>query len=318
MAAAMASLTARLPNFFLAGVPKAGTTSLYFYLRQHPQVYMSPIKEPTFFGAADVLSAPLRDHVLPRVERDRTALRSYLDGPQLPGAMFWVLEWEDYLELFRGVRDEAAIGEGSVSYFWLPSAAGAIRTRLPDARLLFVLRDPAERLYARYLGMSAHSGGTFRERFRAALDPGDAWAPEVGVGCYGTHLQRFLHAFPQDQIRAYLYEDYCSDARALLRDVFGFLGVDPGHPIDLSRRRNQTFVPRFPRLHAIRRRLLKNSPAVPWLPEGARRALKRLYRRPRPQGAMDPDDRRMVIDYYRDEILRTADLIGRDLSAWLR
>ena len=61
----------QLPNFFLAGVSKGGTTSLYHYLRQHPQVYMCPIKEPMFFGAADLLSEPYRDHVVRQVQRDR-------------------------------------------------------------------------------------------------------------------------------------------------------------------------------------------------------------------------------------------------------
>ena len=183
---------------------------------------------------------------------------------------------------------------------------------------MFILRDPAERLFTLYQGVLSGSDGTFREHFQAALDPEDSWAPHVGVGLYATHLRRFLDTFPRDSMRFYLYEDYCADPQTVLRDVFAFLGVDPAYPIDVSHRHNRTMVPRFPILHAFRRRVLKDVPPMAWLPGGARRLLRRLYRRPRPQGLMDPEDRRIVIDYYRDEILRTADLIGRDLSAWLR
>jgi hypothetical protein len=104
----------------------------------------------------------------------------------------------------------------------------------------------------------------------------------------------------------------------VLRDLFAFLNVWPDHPIDLSRRYNETTVPRFQLLHALRQRVFAGATPPRWFPQRARRALQRLYRRPRADVAMDPADRRMVVDYYRDEIERTGTLIGRDLSAWLR
>jgi hypothetical protein len=305
-----------LPNFFVAGAPNAGTTSLYSYLAQHPAVYMSPIKEPTFFGAADLL---LRPRVRARRERVRRDVQAYLAGGAAPGARYWVLDWEHYVELFRNAREETAIGEASVSYLWLPSAARAIRERIPEARLIFILRDPADRLFTRYLATPRREArGTFREQFHAALDTRDAWALNVNVGHYGTHLQRFFDAFPHERIRVHLYEDYRADARAVVRDLFAFLGVDPHHPVDLSRRHHETMLPRFPRLDTVRRRLLGDASPARWLPEWARRPLRRAYRRPAAEITMTAVDRSMVVDYYRDEILRTSALIGRDLSAWLQ
>jgi hypothetical protein len=306
----------RLPTFFVAGAPKAGTTSLYHYLAQHPQVYMSPVKEPTFFGAADILSSPQRSLILERAVRGRGPLRRYLTGAHAYAPL--VLEWDDYLALFQNVHEEIAIGEASVSYFWQPSAARAIHARLPGARLVFMLRDPAERVFTHFLGTAWRSPrATFRARFLAALKPEGIGRLIVGIGRYATHLQRFVDLFPREQLCIQLYDDYQADARAVLRNVFGFLGVDPDHPVDVSRRHGETAVPRFRGLHALRARLFGAAPVVRWLPEPARRALKRLYRRA-PDARLDPDDRQMVIDYYRDEIVRTADLIGRDLSAWLR
>jgi hypothetical protein len=309
----------RLPNFFLAGVSKAGTTSLHRYLDQHPQVFMSPIKEPMFFGAADILSGPLRDKVHKGVGNTRAALQAYLDGPQPPGAEWFVVEWDDYVRLFRDAGAATAVGESSTGYLWLPGAAARIRAAVPEARIAFMLRDPAERLFTLYQSTPGQGPrATFREWFEAALQAPRHWSVALEPARYATHLRRFSDLFPPHQLRVHLFEDYRADAQAVLRDLFAFLDVRPDHPVDVSQRHNLTMVPRLPRLHALRRRLFGRASPTRWLPAGARRALSRLYRRRPPVRPMDPEDRRLAIAYYRDEILRTADLIGRDLSAWLR
>lgn len=309
----------RLPNFFLAGAPKAGTTSLYFYLDQHPEIYMAGIKEPAFFGAADLRSAPYRDRLLGYLERHRATIQDYLDGPQDRVAQYAILEWNDYLKLFRDVRDEKAVGEASVDYFWQPSAPRAIHAEIPEAKLIFVLRDPTELLLSRYLASRwQNPHATFRDWFLEARSSPNPWLVPLGPGRYATNLQRFFDVFERDQIRIYLYEDYRADPRRILRDVFAFLGVDPDYRVDLSRRYNETLVPRFPLLHALRRRVFGGAMLTRWLPVRLRRLIRRAYNRPRANVAMDVTDRRMVVDYYRDEILGAASLIGRDLSAWLR
>ena len=307
-----------LPNFFVAGVPKTGTTSLYFYLRQHPQVYMSPIKEPTFFGAADLLTDPYRQQVRRFLERDPAAVRIFLEDTQPGVPQHFFLRRDDYESLFRDVRDQTAIGEATADYFWLPSAAQAIRSSVPSARLIFILRHPAERLFSWYLlARWRESSLTFHEWFSAAREPGATWWPVVDAGRYLTHLQRFFALFPRDQIRIHLFDALRADAQAVLKDLFTFLGVNPDYPIDLSRRSNETVVPRFPRLEMLRRRMFRGASPLRWLPQGARDALRRAYHQPRRHFAMDPADRRVVIDYYRDEVVRAGDLIGRDLSGWL-
>ncbi len=312
----------KLPNFILAGAPKSGTTALYHYLRQHPQVYLSPIKEPTFFAADDILSQPdLRS----KVEHQRAALRAYLAGSQLRPTHFLITEWDDYVQLFREVRDQTAIGEASVSYLWSLSAAAAIRSKLPDVRLIFVLRDPTERLYSLYLlNLRREPHLTFRDWVLQAMalhrdrSKGmNRYPIPLDSGLYATQLGRFLDIFPRNQVRIYLYESYRDHAREVVRDILAFLGVDPNYPIDMSHRHNETLLPRFPTLARLRPRILGNVSLSSWLPTPVVDALRKLYNRPKRSFAMPPADRRMVIDYYRDEILRTADLIGADLSAWL-
>lgn len=277
---------------------------------------MSPIKEPHFFGAADLLAQP---QVRATVERDRAALAAYLAGPQEPLHYRLVLEWDAYLRLFANSGDAPVVGESSTGYVYLPSAAGAIHARVPDARLAFVLRDPADRVFTRFLEKRwLDPRLTFRAWFESMLAAPRPWDEPFRAGKYATHLERFLALFGADRIRVYLYEDLRTDPRALLADLFAFLNVRPDVAIDVSRRHNPTPVPRFPLLHALRRRLFGARSPARWLPAGSRRALQRLYRRLPRSRTLDPADRRMVIDYFRDEIVRTAELIHRDLSAWLR
>jgi hypothetical protein len=250
---------------------------------------------------------------------DAAAVASSTTGRAPVGAEPLVLDRAAYLELFRNVRDEIAIGEASVSYFALPRAAAAIREAVPDARLLFVLRDPADRMFSRYTAtLEAGAAVSFREWARASMHTEDEWGPERGVGRYAAHLQRFFDTFPRDRIRVYLYEEYRAAPRTVLRDIFAFLGVDPAYAVDVSRRHNETMAPRFPWLHRLRRRVVGGRSLTSWLPSAARRTVGRLYRRRRAGASVDPADRRLLVDYFRDDILRTAALLDRDLSAWLR
>lgn len=312
-------MTTDLPNFFLAGVAKAGTTSLHSYLNQHPQIFMSPIKEPWFFGMADLLAPPYGDDVRDALTRARDWLQEYLAGPQDHDPWRYVMEWDDYVRLFRDVRDEPVVGEASTGYLWLPSAAPAIRAKLPESRFAFMLRDPADRLFTLYvLTLWREPGITFRDWFRKCLDTPTLYPSIVGAARYATHLGRFYELFPRERIRVCLYDDYRAAPGNVLRGLFTFLEVDPEFAVDLTRRQNETTVPRSRSLHAVRRRLFGDAPAPRWLPLSLRRALTRLYRGNRAATTMDPADRSMVIDYYRDEIVRTSALIERDLSAWLR
>lgn len=283
---------------------------------------MSAIKEPTYFAAADMLA---REAFVRSITRDRAALQAYLAGPLDRRPRYWVSEWHDYVRLFRDVQDEVAIGESSASYFWLPSAAAAIRARLPGARLIFILRHPAERLFSWYL-MQRETWPhlTFRDWFLAARDAGGDGGPAadrptlpLDGGWCATHLQRFRDHFPREQLRFYLYDAYRADVQHVLRDMFRFLGVDPDRRINTSERLNETTTLRYPTLHRLRRRFVGDAPLTTWLPPWVARPVRRWYRRRRGALQMDPHDRRMIVKHFGDDIRRTAELIDHDLSGWL-
>lgn len=312
-----------LPNFFLAGVPKAGTTSLYHYLAQHPQVYMSPIKEPCYF--ATEFRPKNCDATLRRdVERSQRELKRYFAQPVLTerfGGM--VCEWRDYLRLFEGVRDEIAVGEATPGYMWSKTAARNIHDKIPGARILIVLRDPADRAFSQHLHVRAAiaSRRTFREHLEANLryrrEQFSDEYPLLEFGLYHEQLLRYFKYFPPEQICIQLYDDYGTDPTATFAAIFRFLGVDAAFVPDASKRHLQARSPRQPALALSLQKTGLWQAARKLTPRALLPIARRAAFQPREQITMSAEDRRFLVNYYAEDIERVAGLIGRDLSAWL-
>jgi hypothetical protein len=313
----------RLPNFFIVGAPKAGTTSLYAYLDQHAQVYMSPLKEAYYF-ASEVRAENFSAEERPRIERDLRTLAEYLRGDMREkrfGGL--VSNWDDYLKLFRAASDEIAVGEATPHYLWSQSAARNIAARLPHARIIISLRNPVDRAFSDYLHMVTVGAvrRSFREQIHANLrceskQIGLEW-PFLEYGQYTEQIMRYFNEFPRSQIHISLYEDLQRAPGALVSGLFEFLGVDPGFAADLSRRHNEPRIPRF----AGTAYFLKKWKVWPYLrylaPTALRPRLRSIVFHSRASLTMDPADRAFLTDYYRDEIGKLAALLDRDLTSWL-
>jgi Sulfotransferase family len=315
---------APVPNFFIVGTGKAGTTSLHSYLQQHPQIYMSPVKEPAYFASeirAWNLSEPMLRHVglqsleLPKVVNDGRPFKPF----------GWIAEeWGDYVRLFSKVAGEKAIGEATAAYLWSATAAGNIHARLPEAKIVMILRDPAERAFSQYLHQLSVglTGATFRDHLKECARGGkrklSTVYPFLEVGLYHQQVKRFLDLFPRDQIRIYWYEEAWRDPANLLKDVFRFLDVDAGFQLDLSRKAHQRRAPRVVGLHYFLKKSGLWYPLRGLVPARQIASLRQIAFRHGRSLTMAPHDRRYLIDYYRDDIQRLAALLDRDLSAWLR
>jgi hypothetical protein len=254
-------------------------------LGQHPEIYMSPIKEPNYF-ASEIRLERFSERLRPRAETDAAALRAYLDGPMLEkrfGGL--VTEWSDYLKLFREAEGRKTIGEASVCYLWSESAAANIHRSIPNARIIMVLRHPVEMVFSMYKH-SLRSGaahGTFREAIEMGLEQRggmiDMLHPFLDFGFYYGQVKRCLETFPEGRVRIYWYEEYQAEPARMLVDAFRFLEVAPEFNPDLSKR---------------------------YLEAG------------RPDVVLDAADRALLTEFYRDDIGKLADLLGRDLSGWVR
>jgi hypothetical protein len=294
-----------LPNFLVIGAQKAGTTALYQYLKQHPQIYMSPVKEPHFFS----------------FEGEKPV--SLGQGRKLTDHITHI---EAYRRLFEGVSAEAAVGEASPSYIYIPQSAERIRHHVPEAKLIAVLRNPADRAYSNFL-YAIKLGREPLTDFAQALSEEDAriqngWGAfwhYKRKGFYYEQLERYFDKFDRNQIKIYLYEDLDAEPVVVLRDIFSFLGVDESYVPDISARHNVSGVPKSRTSRAVVTGIETVTPFLKRvLPADLRRVREsirnKVLHEPPPLSA---ETREQLAELFREDILKLQNLIHRDLSAWL-
>jgi len=312
----------REPNFFLVGAPKAGTTSLYHYLRQHPDIYMSPIKEPSYFSSEirpENCDPDYRSHMEVLVERTRELLRDPMNIPIADGL---VTTWQDYQQLFYAADGQRAVGEASVGYMTSQAAAAGIAARFPRAKILMVLRSPVERAFSQYqhIATSGLITENFREYVRACLRHGDGgigpYKPFLEMSFYAAQLERYFDHFPRAQIGIWIYEETRLQPEDFLRQIFRFLSVDDSFTPDIRKRYNE---PRLPRLLSAGGALRWAGKLQPrrFVPAPLRGFAKRVIYRPPGSLQMDSADRELLLEFYRADILKLQGILNRDLSGWL-
>jgi hypothetical protein len=298
-----------LPNFLVLGAAKAGTTSLWNYLHQHPQIFLAPVKEPRFFAYAE--------------ESFR------FTGP---GDDKWnrdiVSHWEDYQVLFQTAGSFRAVGESSNVYLYMAAkAAPRIAARLPRAKLFAVLRQPVDRAYSHFLMMRREGREPIAD-FRQALHEEErrlasGWSPDWAYmrrGLYADSIQAYLDLFPRNQIHFYLHDDFLANPLRLLAEMFAVLGVDRFVP-DLAQKHNVAAAPRSRRLAFVLHNRNPLSRLLRWfLPMSLRVSINRALRSANmtPPEPLSAEVRDQLLPMFQEDIERTAALIGRDLSPWLR
>jgi len=300
-------MTMRLPDFLVIGAGRSGTTSLYEYARCHPGVFMSDVKEPSFFAYMDG-GLPTHGKHAEWVRRNAVTTR------------------EAYEQLFAGAGSAKAVGEASPIYLIHPHAAERIRAALPDVRLIAILRHPVERAHAAWSGLlrdGDEPSPTIEEALRLEESRlREGWTPSTGLvrnGLYYQMLSRYFERFPRERIRVYLYDDLVRDPQGLLADFFTFIGVDPAFLPDLSQRYGGTGLVRNPLLRTVwRHSRLPRRLVRPFLPRRLRDAGFAWVTRDLVKAPMAPATREALMKRFRPDIEALQDLIGRDLSAWLQ
>ncbi len=288
----------RLPNFFILGAGRSGTTSLYQLLAQHPEIFMSPNKEPTFFCDFFGMKNP----------------------------------WE-YLQLFRGHTREPVVGECSHAYLSCPTSAEMLKAYVPQARFVVVLRNPADRAYSLYCWMTA-AGNEWLHPFERALAAEDRRAEDrrfyrknpqyfynylyFRSGLYGRQVRRYARLFPRERFLFVRFEELQQDIRSVLQRVCNFIDVDPDFEPGDTSPANRSHDVRSARLQFFLRRRLE--PLLVKLRLGkARRVIDRaaqwnvLESKPAP---LSPDTRQQLIELYRNDLELLESLTGLDTSTW--
>lgn len=276
----------RWPNLFVVGAPKAGTTSLWHHLRQHPDVFMSALKEPHFFTDY----TPLQ-HTSVKSERA-------------------------YRALFAGARHETLVGEASPSYLRDPGSARAIKAACGDARIVIALREPVERAYSGYFSRVRYGERRpFEDLVRGELDePGrndTRGFRHLARSLYSDDVERYFEVF-DGNVHVLFFEELVRDVRGELRRLYDALDVDPEVAEHVETEPLNAFsLPRSRLAGALlgSGKLRKLGRVV--LPPSLRHRVEgRLLARP-PKPELDPELRRVLEEYFEPDRARLERLLGR-------
>ena len=295
------------PNFILIGAGKAGTTAIYEYLRQHPQVYMSPVKEPNYFafmGEKVAFKGPGEDRMINASS---------------------ITDAKTYYHLFDQVINELAIGEASQWYLYSDKAAARIKNALPEAKLIAILRDPVKRAYSDYLHFVRDEREPIDDFVSAIkaeqsrIDSHWGFGHYVRRGLYYEQVKRYFDRFERQQIKIHLNEDLKADSLGLMQTIFEFLGIDDTFVPDTSFRPNVSGIPKNKLLHRF---LGKSNPIrmliEPLAPDSLRKAMITFKGKNLSQPPLTDEVRQQLIPLFREDVLRLQNLIQRDLSSWLK
>ncbi len=298
-----------LPNFLTIGAPKAGTSAIYYYLKQHPQIYMSPVKEPHFFA--------LENHSLNfQGPGDKDRFRDA------------VTQLEEYEKLFANVSREVAIGEASTTYLSSETAPLRIKHYIPDVKLIAILRNPVDAAYASFLHL-VRDGDEPLADFGLALEAEEKRVRQnwEGIwhyqrrGFYAEQLERYFQHFDRDRLKVYRYDDFKANPNVVLRDIFEFLEVDPGFMPDMSAKYNVSAMPKNPLLNKM---MVKPNPlksainmALPKTMRSAIATRLKHWNFQDKKPPLSPELRDRLHQNYREDMLKLQDLIQQDLSEWL-
>jgi hypothetical protein len=303
----------RFPNLFIIGAPKSGTTSLYEYLKGHPEVHMSPLKEPNYFA--------------PDLARD-------ISG----NSMLFERDESEYLALFAQARGVPVIGEGSTRYMYSRRAPALIHAAAPDARIVAMVRNPIDMIYS----LHAHklSAGTediadFEQALAAEGDraAGTRLPPHSNPllatyrdrARFGEQLTRWFDEFGRDRVHVIVFEDLLAAPDAEFRKVLEFLGIDPEYRPASFAAHNAAHGSRS----ALVRRLVLSSPAqwlawraLPRIVGGVRAremvavfSQSRLRRRKIQRESVPPALRARLEKDFDPDVTVLSALLGRDLRA---
>ncbi|GAN31535.1 MAG: sulfotransferase [Candidatus Jettenia sp.] len=305
----------KLPNFLIVGAAKSGTTSLYYCLKQHPEVFMSPNKEPRFI-TAQFVKFPLKGIKDWKIERKI------------------IKNFDEYKKLFSKVSYEKAIGEASVDnlYFYV-NAIKYIKEYLGEVKIIIILRNPIERTFSHYMMLRrdlreylSFEDALKAEDERKRKNWGYGWHYQ-SVSLYYEQVKAYLENF--NQVKVCLYDDLKSNPIGLAKDIYSFLGIDSSFIPDMSIKYNVSGIPRNkfvkivcnflrkPTKPTLRNSIITQICKVFLIEKKRVKFVEYLDTKNLKKIEMKPEMREYLKGLFREDILQLQDLLHRDLSHWI-
>jgi hypothetical protein len=302
----------RLPHFVIAGAPKAGTTALHAALATHPELYLSPVKEPKFY---------LTD--------GRPPPRSGHRGPgDAHSAREWTWRRDRYLRLFAGAPEGTVRGESTPFYLYDDAAQRRLVSDVPDVKVIAVVRDPVDRGYSNWVHLRA-DGLEPEADFAAAVRLEEqritaGWAPfwhYRGLGRYGEQLQDLRRLLPAEQVLVLRYRQVVDEPAEMLDRVSAFLGVTPGVAHSVAPENVKPHVADGWRYRLLARVVRAGAAAGAWLPpqvwrQASRPLIAALHAGRVPRPALPAAVRREVLEPLLGDIALLEEVTGESFADW--
>ncbi len=299
-----------IPNFFIGGPPKCASTSLNFYLSQHPEIYMSPVKQTKFFSL------------------------NYDKG------------FDFYLKTyFSGVTNEKAVGEATPTYFLLPFVIERIKKYNQDMKFIFCLRDPVERAYSGWnmrcslntenLSFKEALVENLKQREQFSFDREDmarVWCDDqrrnnkqddagfrtyIEGSLYAFNLKKYYQHFSPSQIKIIYFNDLIKDLHGTLKEIYVFLGVDNTYKVENIEQKNTHKKSKVGFLEPI---VGKNKPIAKYmarlLPKPFKKALINTMYVQGTKTTLSPEDRKFAYQLFKNDVLELEQMLRKDFSNW--
>lgn len=293
-----------LPNFVIAGATRSGTTSLYYYLKQHPEIRFPDLKEPRYFSSINLK--------LPQAGPGDNTVDEKL-----------ITNISDYTRLYADIKGYKRIGDASSEYLYhYEETADEIHKVLNDIPVLIILRNPIERAYSAYNNLvrdgrecETFEKGLELEDFRIKNNWDMMWAYK-SVGMYYKQVEKYMKVF--SRVHVIIFEEFVKNADYHLGSVYDFLGILKDVNVDtgvsyshsgtpknkfigwVTSRNNQYIYP-------LRKAVMESLP---------RSLLEKFAEKMYSKSQIKPETREYLRSYYQQDIKRLEDLLSKDLSHW--
>jgi hypothetical protein len=282
------------PDFFIVGMPRSGTTSMYTYLKQHPDIYLAVYKEPNFFC------------------KDLTQSFYNIQDPGL------------YDSLFTHAGDKKRIGEGSVWYLTSKIAAVEIKKFSPSAKIIIMLRNPVDMIYSLH-GLYVRTKNEDIADFQQALEmkaermkgfsiPQNCYFPEglfyTEVAKYHDKIKRFIDVFTRENIHVIVFDDFAQNTAQCYRDTLEFLEVDASFQAEFDLEKAARIIQPM-----VLKQIRHSHPGIK--KKLSNKTGLRAHQSP-PRTPLTPALISHLLHRFKEDIKKTSHLIGKDLMHWLK
>ncbi|WP_413160673.1 sulfotransferase [Capilliphycus salinus ALCB114379] len=295
-----------LPTFLMAGIQKAGTSSIYKYMEQHPEIGLGRAKEPNFLES----ELPPETIANNQAYYEKRAFR---------------YSYEKYLNNFSQCTDELAIGDGSVNcLFHYETSIPRIQKYIPNAKIFVVLRHPVERAFSDYL---MHLRDAIDSEQTLPLTRQSPSSFQLRKGLYYNPIKSFQETFGTQQFRVFFYKDLCENSVKMMKSIYEFIGVSTDFEPDTSQKDQTASIPKNSSINRLLRKpnplkTVFRSTVGTLLPQEKRQAIRSWLisknSKSKQSVSLSPEEREVLLDFYREDVLKLQDYLNRDLSAWLK